>query len=229
MKTIEERLNFVMQFEHMQFDDFQEEDWIALRDELQHFLAVQQARTGDTIPLLKEGTKPALKEVMIEGVDLSSLLPQEFKEEHFRSLQKDVRDILYGLENWPGGVARGKSKTLQLKLSLSPLFIPYTGKYQLTIQGSVCDLFLYILINLIAQQPANKWARCPACNTLFVRVRKQRYCSRRCTKRENMRDWRKTEKGKQYDRTRAAAYYEDRMKAKGARVQHRRQVPAGNR
>jgi endogenous inhibitor of DNA gyrase (YacG/DUF329 family) len=70
--------------------------------------------------------------------------------------------------------------------------------------------------------------RCPECQTVFYRVRKQQYCSRRCTNRANMRQWRQTEKGKTRESDLNHRRYQSRVKRTGSpkvKVARRPRVP----
>ena len=39
-----------------------------------------------------------------------------------------------------------------------------------------------------------KIRRCPECSDLFLKIRKQKYCSRTCVNRVNKRDWREAQR-----------------------------------
>lgn len=109
------------------------------------------------------------------------------------------------------------SLTLFLLVPPSPRF---AGRCVLHVEGDTRGAFLTTLLFLLAQQSTNRVSKCPECDRLFLRVRKQLYCSRTCVNRANKRDWRKTQKGKENGRAQARARYEKKIKAKlGPNVQ----------
>jgi hypothetical protein len=57
------------------------------------------------------------------------------------------------------------------------------------------DAFLVTLVFLLKQAGPDRLRRCPGCPRMFFRVRRQRYCSRRCMTRESVRAWRLRAKG----------------------------------
>ena len=80
--------------------------------------------------------------------------------------------------------------TLGVQYGLIPAPPPFATRNALFAAGSTRDTFLLTLFFLLAREPTDKIRMCPECHALFLRVRKQQYCSRRCVKRVNMRTWR---------------------------------------
>ena len=92
-------------------------------------------------------------------------------------------------------------------------------------------MFLWILSHLLEQGPTDAIRQCPECETIFYRVRKQQYCTRRCVARASMRKWRQTETGKRYERSRGRARYEARVRqvhGKNVKVNTRGQSGKGD-
>jgi hypothetical protein len=77
----------------------------------------------------------------------------------------------------------------------------------LTVSGELLEVVLFVLTTLLLRHPTSSILRCPACERLFLRVRKQIYCSPRCAKRASMRTWRQTDRGKVYERQRGRTRY----------------------
>jgi hypothetical protein len=67
--------------------------------------------------------------------------------------------------------------------------LPYGG-YFTNVIGPARDMFLFLLLDMLRQEPPKRILRCPDCQTLFVRTYGQVYCSRRCTNRAGIRAWR---------------------------------------
>jgi hypothetical protein len=80
--------------------------------------------------------------------------------------------------------------------------------------GAPQAAFLYAVQLHLKDAPPDAVRRCPECATLFVRVRKQVYCSRACLNRSGVRRWRSTAAGKQDDKTRSRARYEQKTTEK---------------
>jgi hypothetical protein len=55
--------------------------------------------------------------------------------------------------------------------------------------GAARDVFLMKLFFLMLQHGCANIKSCPECGRLFWRVRRQKYCSRTCVNRVNMREW----------------------------------------
>jgi hypothetical protein len=77
------------------------------------------------------------------------------------------------------------------------------------------------LLLLVVNHPTRSRLRCcPECWTVFLRIRKQQYCSRRCVNRANMRAWLKRQHGKASHRASSKRSYAKRVRARlGAKVQ----------
>jgi hypothetical protein len=101
-----------------------------------------------------------------------------------------------------------------------------TGVSQL-IDGTLRDLFLWRLAFVFGKDPSHI-KRCPECQTIFYRVRKQEYCTRRCTNRANMREWRQSEKGKARESDTNHGRYQARIHSTGSSAKADRR-PTGPR
>src|SRR5262249_9087918 len=56
-------------------------------------------------------------------------------------------------------------------------------------------LFFWYLFWLLLAEPWDRIQRCPECATIFVRIKKQAYCSRACGRRVTQRRWRERRAG----------------------------------
>jgi hypothetical protein len=132
-----------------------------------------------------------------------------------RILQEDVRSILSGLvgaRDRSGKAISPVTVAVHLVIIAVPRIEGEPERRILTPIGPTRDVFLWILSHLLEQGPTDAIRQCPECDTIFYRVRKQQYCTRRCVMRASMRKWRQTETGKQYERARGRARYEAQAK-----------------
>lgn len=71
------------------------------------------------------------------------------------------------------------------------------------------------LLLLVMNHPTRSRLRCcPECSAVFLRIRKQRYCTRRCVNRANMRTWLKDRRGKASHRASSKRSYEKRIRTR---------------
>jgi hypothetical protein len=71
------------------------------------------------------------------------------------------------------------------------------------------------LLLLVVKTPAQQRLRvCPECGDVFLRVRKQRYCTRRCVNKVNMRAWVARTHGKASHRASSRKSYVKRVRAR---------------
>jgi hypothetical protein len=187
MRTAKNRLQFAVQFATLDLDRLREGDWLNLRDDFRDFLA---------------GHRP-------EGAPLSI----DYSEEVVRALQRDVRTLLRQL----AGQSTDLNAPLEVRFKLDVFWMRENNqdrKSLLVVNGSFRDRVLWTLSHLIGDAPTDAIRACPECGTLFYRVRKQQYCSPRCVKRVAMRQWRKTEAGKAYERHRSRERYVTQTKGR---------------
>jgi hypothetical protein len=141
-----------------------------------------------------------------------------------RTLQADVRQLLTSIvdrHEHDEAEQRGEQLTGEVPPDVPEIRVKMWLDWKhgqlddkgLLIDGDLRNLFLVTLAFLLNQDIAHV-QRCPECGRVFYRVRKQRYCSRRCTNRTNMRKWRKTEKGRNGESKRNARRYVARLRRK---------------
>ena len=204
MQTVAERLQFIIRFAQMDLDALRPGDWLNLRDDLTAFLSMAGPSAGIVIPY-----------VYPPG-------PQDFPEAGFRALQAAVLDVLRCLLDNRAGI----SDAIPIRIHAFYILVgapspPLPGEPPmdhnvLGMTGTTWDCCMLVLLHLLARERTNQIVRCPECRTIFYRVGKQKYCSRTCSNRTNVRAWRQQEQVKQVEADRARARYA--TKKKPARV-----------
>lgn len=179
-----ERLEFAVKFAQADLANLREGDWLNLRDDTLAFITNQSVR----------------------GIVMTPI-GNDFSRDDFKSWQKDVYAILAGL-----AASRGigdPKRAEQVKIASIKTFeviarmgvLPFGGSAMVTYTGAIRDLFLHRLGILLDREPSKRIFRCkaPDCDRIFYRIKKQKYCSRRCQTREFMRMWRKDNEDKVSD------------------------------
>jgi hypothetical protein len=64
----------------------------------------------------------------------------------------------------------------------------------MAVHGSSRDCFLFILYHLVTQEPGTvkRIELCPGCGQIFYKIKRQKYCSQRCSNRTYMQQYRAT-------------------------------------
>jgi endogenous inhibitor of DNA gyrase (YacG/DUF329 family) len=191
-------LRFAIAFAIMDLNQLGEGDWLNLRKDLTNFARLfgrpmQEAEDDATIFGVAAWPLPG------------SSITVKFTHKMIHTLQVDVSNFLHyslDLKAYYDAARRGEDISPPARIppdihARQWLHWPEdpTKDAVLFASGELRDLFILRLIHLL-QKDASHLRRCPECQTIFYRVRKQEYCSRRCTNRANMREWRKTPKGK---------------------------------
>jgi len=185
--TAKERLQIIINFARMDLDRLRPGDWLNLREDLQAFIVGVRSdgAQGPTIPTWDTGG------FYVTNIDGES--PKEMTIEAFQALQVEVRTLLADVFPLPSAEPRVPvhffSPWVQPKIfAVGPGY--FVGR------GTPRDCTLFVLGHLLQKLPKNSVRHCPECTLPFVRIRKQQYCTRRCTNRANMRAWRQTKQGK---------------------------------
>ena len=133
-------------------------------------------------------------------VPLQAPFPRDFEREDFQMLQKDVRELLKELTQRFGASRQWELKSL--RFSVGPIGDPPDERSLWTrtlaedrivlqqVTGSSQDLFLYLLIQLFAWVGLARLLRCPNCGTVLWKIRRRKYCSRKCANRISYKNWR---------------------------------------
>ena len=92
----------------------------------------------------------------------------------------------------------------------------HTAEHQigLQVEGAARDQFLLQLLYALGRDAPDRVRRCPECQRLFVRDRKQQYCTRKCINRFLARKWRASEPVKEKRRQKARVTYGQKMREK---------------
>jgi hypothetical protein len=173
MHTAEDRLRFAVAFAGLDLGRLRAGDLLNLKDDLQGFLA-------------------------LEPVSVAGVLPYEYSTEQLRTLQQEVQQLLRDLVqqrqatgHWPLAHHTTPCR-LDVEYHVTPLDgVGMKGRNLIRVRGPIRDVFLFVLIHLLWQEPTWRVAECPSCHTIFYRDRaNQDYCTRRCVNRVNKRTWR---------------------------------------
>jgi hypothetical protein len=118
-------------------------------------------------------------------------LPGDLTEQDFRELQKEVRTLFDMV------VAISRMNGYGILSNLQPVTARYalmstekSGRTVQVISGATKDVAIITLVHMLAREDTSPVRRCPECKTIFLRVRRQQYCSRACVNRANKRAWR---------------------------------------
>lgn len=201
MLNAQERLQFVVRFAGMDLDRLRPGDWLNLQDDFKRYLYGQQGKKT-----------PGVGPVYFSTFEH---LPSEpLKEGAIRQLQNEVKAILHNVvDRRECGAGELHQTPIQLNCHLSPLdAIGLNGRTHLGVSGPAQDVFLLSVFLLFAYEKTGKIGQCPACHTLFLPVKKQAYCSKRCQMRVYMQQRRQQEHVKEQEAEQAHARYANKRK-----------------
>jgi hypothetical protein len=228
MQTAKERLQFAIRFVQMDLDRLRPGDWLNLRDDLEAFLG---RHLLDHLASQEDLAAPVAAIGDIIGTPSEAPYPEQYGVDDFRVLQQETKRILSGMVDRREGV-HNKSSAARISIDLDLLNLGYipslAGRNMLEVSGTTQNTFVTVLYLLLSREPTDRILRCPECQTIFCRIRKQQYCSRPCVHRAAVRKWRRTDAGQQYERQRSRTRYEARVKrTHGNRVKINRRVRSG--
>jgi len=194
MKTAAARINFAVRLANMDLGNLRPGDWMNLKDDLSTFLG---GRAGEQTSIANLGG--------ILATPFAEPLPQNYKTEDFQALQSDFKSIFDGI----------KATTIPTVHIEGDFYLAdFRPETVICVSGPTRDMADIVLLALLNKEPSNRVLRCPECNTLFYRIKKQAYCSRTCVNRATVREWRKTKEGQRSESENAHKRYVKRMKAK---------------
>jgi hypothetical protein len=228
MQTAKERLEFAIRLTQMDLDRLRPGDWLNLRDDLEAFLGKLLlewlvSQEDPAAPLAAIGN--------IVGTPTEAPYPEEYGVDDFRVLQQETKRLLtHMLDQREGaGVSSSQARIPVCFNLLNFGYVPsLAGRNMLEASGTTRNTFLVVLYFLLSREPTDRILRCPECQTIFYRIRKQQYCSRPCVHRAAVRKWRRTETGQRYERQRSRSRYEARVKrTHGHRVKINRRAQSG--
>lgn len=195
MQIAEERLRFAVWFAAMNLDELRPGDWLNLRDDFSRFFgwwdeqqkeaaggafAVPPSYFGGVYPL-----PPALRADELSVDDFKVLQAKTRKVLRSVCMERDKKIAEYRRGKGLSSVEKVHIQLASVRWSLGPGFPP--GVTHVFANGSSADLFLMIVMLLISQRDTAAIMLCRECGAMFVRVRHQVYCTRRCANRVNQR------------------------------------------
>ena len=195
-----ERLQFAVRFATMDLDAARPGDWSNLRDDLTDFFGPSQPTLKPALRKLHKLGKETAPDAWPPGGWITDVLPpaSEMTDGELRTLQRDTRQLLEYVSD-RHAKRTGSQKigpSFQIASHKTPCYVT-GGAIAYKITGKPHPLFLDLLFTLLSKAGSvSPVLRCPECDGLFYRIRKQRYCSRQCVSRANWRDYMKTADGK---------------------------------
>jgi hypothetical protein len=219
MLSIKDRLPFAIRFANLELEELRRGDWFNLVDDVIDFVGFRTGRTLD------EARRQA-RRVSVSPWPMSGSFSERVNQGTIRTLQADVRQMLNGIMDLQEDLdakQRGRRPEREAPPQVPEIHVKYGLYWQrdqdedatLFHDGSLRDLFLSSLVFLLARDVVHV-RRCPECQTIFYRVRKQRYCTRTCTNRANMRNWRNTAQGKARESDLNHRRYQSRVRRTGS-------------
>jgi hypothetical protein len=189
--------------------------------------ALEDYRDGDYLNLAEDLAAFARnRELPLELHPTDSLPNMPPSHEGLRRLQRlreDFAELLHAAaapqSTFPAGSRASKyykPESVGTSLTGHGISIRHGGA-SMVVSGPYLGLLSYkaALLLLFAKTPAvSRLRMCPECCTVFLRVRKQQYCSRVCVNKANMRAWLKTPKGKASQRASSRRTYEKRVRGR---------------
>ena len=169
-----ERIQWALDFANADLTMASERDWVRLRSDAREFVNASGehspglTETGGIIfmPIPKGDafTAASIKKLQEEVVRLFSAFGfrQELAKTHSAMGRGTDRVVAGG--QWHLYVMGGERDDFALQLT----------------DTDWTQAFLLILMNLLCDKDTARVRKCPICGTMFARVRRQEYCSRRC-------------------------------------------------
>lgn len=196
------RLSFVIDFAQMDLRSLKKEKWASLRVQLSMFLAGERDIAKGHILFSTSD---------IQDADTPSI---------FR-LQLETRELLQQLVRNRNVTAGGELRVSQVRVDgLDCVIVPAldsfdwktdtrlcVGRNQLWISGPPRDAFLMTLLLLLVNESTDRIRVCPECERIFLRIRRQEFCSSRCVDRRNKRQWRSERKNRLLETRQARERY----------------------
>ncbi len=192
------RLEWLIDFERCDVSTLGKEDLIAIRQRLGRFTSV---RDGDVLPVeVLSGSKTAS----------ASRIPR-LSRKVIADIQKNLR-ALFTLIRPPDQTPSMPPIRVRIEARTQGVDVVAFGSGQIdSVHAAVWPDILWLAIIALLQEHGTKIRRCGArtgatrCGTLFLRSRRQTFCSKACSQRERARRWYERH-GSEVRRQRRAAY-----------------------
>jgi hypothetical protein len=180
MVTARERVQLMLNFAQNDLEPLRAGDWLNLREDLEIFILGKRADAQ--VPW----GQPVSDTARIRTAPLLQPSLDEMTPEAFQALQAEVRDFFDSL------IPRDKrfrehTRLGEASVQTGPLRVVFERRGLVTVMGPAREATLLLLGFLLGQLPPDALSRCPECEAIFFRTRKQRYCIRRCVNRVNQR------------------------------------------
>jgi len=184
-----QRLRFITEFAKMRLTGLREGDWLNLLEDFGTFLGLGEA--GNTLASLGGITTNPKRPH-----------PKQWSKDDVKTLHIKTKALL-------GKLVRGKPNPNSDSFQVSqPESFEFAGTFALLMlpDGGIIEhvkadsrqLFLYMVKELLKRRNNSDLLSCPECHAIFIRVRRQKYCSSTCTNRVAKRGSRNgTSKGMQ--------------------------------
>lgn len=180
MSKAEEQLRFVIRFSQLELDNIRQGDLINLIEDLGFFMWGH--------PLSRSMASRAGAIVFDEDTEAITELPIE----KMKEIQKEAYELLniaasLGKASNPKSIlTKGDFPIHRISVGLRLL-----GE-QIGVFGSSRDCFIFVLYRLLTQETGmvQRITLCPGCGRIFYRVKRQKYCSQRCSNRMYMQQYR---------------------------------------
>ena len=150
--------------------------------------------------------------------------PVELPVDDLASLQLELRQLLLAIVHSRRGGPRAELPLAAVNFqlfALAPLGAPSRVRrgrsFLLQAWGTVRDMTRLSVFALMSLDRSDLISACPECGVLFARIRRQRCCTLRCTRRANKRALRSTPKGRAAEAARKRRAYENTLSAQDRR------------
>lgn len=228
MQTNITRLQFIISFVGMDLPNIRPGDLLNLREDLADFLGHGPT---DTLlqckgAILAHPKMPPLTDITLQDLE---------------ALQAELRTILdsivMGDDRAPRYKTVGNETVGRLLISPPITLLPIKASYALvtdgvrrrpgegtylSVMGPTRDMVLLTTLWLLNAEGTDRIVPCPACQAVFYRVGRQRYCSNSCRNRVAGKQWREREGNAEKNREKAHAHYKAKQTAAGSATVQRR-------
>lgn len=202
-----ERVELAVRFVQMDLDAFRPSDWANLRGDLERMRWPSRSAANAR----RRGERAELVVPHAPWQDPERELPERM----IRKLQRETEQLLTDIVDARQTVQRKPfvpATSHLLKVRARPLVLG--DRIVRQVEGRPRDLFLHLLFSSFEHGPVDRLRRCPECQILFVRRRKQMYCSERCNNRVTARKWRAKPAVKKKRREDARKAYGEQVRGK---------------
>lgn len=195
---------FLVRFANADLEQFREGDWLNLRDDL---AALARALlSGPLILTLMPTNEPR----RLGAVDSGEYVEWLQLQDNFRRVLRTVAASQSPID--PQGLSSGAIELVTVGISVAA--DPTKGPC-VELSGEYPTLLFVKAVLLLAAEPAAARLRlCPECESMFLRIRKQQYCGRKCVNKANMRAWLGRQHGKASHRASSRRSYVKRTHAR---------------